>query len=139
MSLTFWTTLLMVTSATEAGHKFLEANCTHVLGPYWIMEGDVDFLRDSGVEFEHIDEGAVSSLGGLSQEELLTVCRQAYSFKIPTGLAIEEDEIRRVLDQQEEMALAAPNLCIKTVKRCYTRLRLAFSSALTITVPGGEK
>ena len=52
----------------------LEANCTHVKGPYWIYEGETDCLEADGVEFEVVGEGAVGSLGGISQAELVSVC-----------------------------------------------------------------
>jgi hypothetical protein len=56
----FWTTLIKVTvKPTGRAAESLEANCTHVTGNYWIMEGETDSLRDDGLKFKEIAEGAV--------------------------------------------------------------------------------
>lgn len=79
----FWTTLIKVTKKAEGeALKSLEGNCTHVTGDYWIMEGDVDCLRDDGVQLEELAEGAVGSLGGLSEKELKDVCLDSYGIKL---------------------------------------------------------
>ena len=80
----FWTTLIQVTGApTIASRDALRKNCTHVAGPYWIMEGDVDYLRDEGVHLLELAEGAVSSLGDLSPAELKQVCLRSFRVWIP--------------------------------------------------------
>lgn len=79
----FWTTLIKVTEELNAkALESLEANCTHVVGDYWIMEGDVDVLRDDGVVCDEIAEGVVGSLGGLSVKQLKTVCLESYGVKL---------------------------------------------------------
>lgn len=75
----FWTTLIQVTERpTLESMRSLEANCTHVTEDYWIMEGDVDSLRDDGVECREIAEGAVGCLGDLGEAELKEVCLNCY-------------------------------------------------------------
>ncbi len=75
----FWTTLVEVTeNPTGRALESLQINCTHVTGDYWIMEGEVDCLRDDGVKLKEIAEGAVGALGGLSEKELKKVCLLAY-------------------------------------------------------------
>lgn len=88
----FWTTLIKVLDAPDTLAPFsyssttakqsLEANCTHVTGPYWIMEGDVDALRDDGVKLDEIAEGAVGALGDLTEKELKQVCLDSYGVKL---------------------------------------------------------
>ena len=71
----FWVSLIKVSNGNNPAAKAaLEANCTHVKGPYWIFEGETYCLEGDGVNFEVIGEGAVGSLGGLSQSELVGVC-----------------------------------------------------------------
>lgn len=58
----FWTTLIKVTEkTTDKALKALQDNCTYVCGDYWIMEGDVDVLRDDGVLLEEVAEGEPSA------------------------------------------------------------------------------
>jgi hypothetical protein len=78
----FWTTLLCVDNPDAQGTKALQENCTHVLGPWWIMEGETDYLRDEGVRFEEIAEGAVGALGGLSLQELLKIVKDSYGIAL---------------------------------------------------------
>ena len=79
----FWTTLIKTTQPPKgAALKSLEDNCTHVSGDYWIMEGDVDCLRDDGVKLVEIAEGAVDALGDLTETELIEVCWDAYGYQI---------------------------------------------------------
>jgi hypothetical protein len=80
----FWTTLIREKKPRHS-HKALaslEANCTHVTGDYWIMEGDVETLRDEGVRFEEVAQGAVQSLGDLTEDELKEICLDAYGVKL---------------------------------------------------------
>lgn len=77
METEFWTTLLKVEPRSEKAQALI-ANCTHVTGPYWIMEGDTDYLRAEGIRFDVIAEGAVGCLGGLSESELIQVCSDSY-------------------------------------------------------------
>lgn len=88
----FWTTLIKVTKADNTvapnaykgttARKSLETNCTHVTGDYWIMEGETDALRDDGIEFKEIAEGAVGNLGDLTEKELIQVCLDSYGVKL---------------------------------------------------------
>lgn len=79
----FWTTLIRVTEELNArALKSLEANCTHVAGDYWIMEGDVDVLRYDGVVCDEVAEGAVGSLGGLTERQLRQVCLDSYGINL---------------------------------------------------------
>jgi len=79
----FWTTLIKVNGKqSEDAQKSLKINCTHVTDDYYIMEGDVDCLRDDGVSLHEIAEGAVPSLGGLSENELITLCSEVYGVDI---------------------------------------------------------
>lgn len=66
----------------EASLISLGANCTHVDDNYWIMEGDIELLKDEGLKFDVVGEGAVSCLGGLSREELKKICYEDLGCKI---------------------------------------------------------
>ncbi len=82
MIVEFWTTLIKVARKPkdpEARRKF-DVNLTHVTGPYYIMEGDLDALREDcpGIAFRKIEQGAVGALGGLSETELKAVCLESY-------------------------------------------------------------
>lgn len=80
----FWTTLVKITRRpTSEQLQTLEANCTHVKGPFWIMEGDVDYLRDEGIRLREVAEGAVGALGGLNMAQLCQVCSKSYGVFIP--------------------------------------------------------
>ena len=80
----FWTTLIRVIDASTAqAIQSLKENCTHVTGGYWIMEGDVDCLRDDGVVLHEVAEGAVGALGDLTEAELIKVCLDCYGYTIP--------------------------------------------------------
>lgn len=79
----FWTTLIKITAKLKKKSlESLQANCTHVAGCYWIMEGDTDVLRDYGVIFEEIAEGAVGPLDGLTTKQLKQVCLDSYEVTI---------------------------------------------------------
>lgn len=79
----FWTTLIKVTRAsTPEAKASLAANCTPVIGPYWIMEGDVDALRADGVRCREVAEGAVGCLGDLTQQQLIEVCLWSYGVSL---------------------------------------------------------
>jgi hypothetical protein len=80
----FWTTLIKVTREPLAEQRrALGANCTHVAGPYWIMEGETDYLRDEGIRFREVAEGEVGALGDLSEGELRQVCLDSYGVELP--------------------------------------------------------
>ena len=82
----FWVSLLKVSNGNNPAVKAaLEANCTHVKGPYWIFEGETECLEDDGVAFEVVGEGAVGSLGGLSQPELVAVCLDDLGVDLSAG------------------------------------------------------
>lgn len=79
----FWTTLIRVTKVIDNdGQQALSENCTHVVGPFWIMEGDTDYLHEEGVRFEEVAEGAVPGLGDRTYPELLTICKQSYGIDL---------------------------------------------------------
>lgn len=79
----FWTTLIRVTRRpTPEQLDKLQANCTHITGPWWIMEGDTNYLRGEGIRLREIQEGAVGALGGLSTTELKQVCRDSYGVQL---------------------------------------------------------
>lgn len=80
--LRFWTTLLRLSSSNKSVLAVLQANCMHVIGPYWIMEGDTDYLRDEGVRFTEVAEGAVPTLGGRSVAELCQICRDSFDVDV---------------------------------------------------------
>ena len=75
----FWASLIKVPEMTDWERKRCEESCTHVVGDYWIMEGDTDSLfmnpedpwRPPARTPEVVAEGYVTSLGGLSQEMLI--------------------------------------------------------------------
>ena len=84
----FWVSLIKVSNGNNPAAKAaLEANCTHVKGPYWIFEGETYCLEGDGVNFEVIGEGAVGSLGGISQAELVAVCLNDFGVDLS---AVEE-------------------------------------------------
>ena len=76
----FWTTLLRVNNPSEIALIELKDNGTHVTGPYWIIEGETDYLRDVGVT--EVAEGSVPALGGLSVEELCEICRTSFEVEV---------------------------------------------------------
>lgn len=76
--LQFEATLIRVRSSSPEGIVKLRKNCTHVSGIYWIMEGDVDILRDAGVKLREVAQGVVGALGGLSEAELKQVCKERF-------------------------------------------------------------
>lgn len=88
----FWTTLLCVEEPDAQGMKALRENCTHVLGPWWIMEGDTDYLREEGVRFEEVAEGAVGALGDLSTAQLVQVVKDSYGITLVTMDEPEPEE-----------------------------------------------
>lgn len=65
---------------TEDGIKALHDNCTHVAGDVWIYEGDKEALEDDGALFEIIDIGVVGCLGDLSEDELIQLCKNTFTF-----------------------------------------------------------
>jgi len=79
----FWTTLIRVNDVpTSQAYDFLKENCTFVTRDYWIMEGEVDCLRDEGVELDEIAEGAVGSLAELTEQQLIQVCLDSYGVRL---------------------------------------------------------
>lgn len=79
----FWTTLIKVTNVpNKTAQENLEINCTHVTGRYWIMEGDIDVLRDEGIKLTEIAEGAVGSLAKKSEAQLKKICLHSYGVKL---------------------------------------------------------
>jgi len=68
----FWTSLVK----TKDVNRFLQENCTHVTGEYWIFEGDNYLLEDELSEYEIVTEGGVPCLGGMSEKELIDGCAE---------------------------------------------------------------
>ena len=82
----FWVSLIKASNGNNPAAKaVLEDNCTHVKGPYWIYEGETEYLEADGVRFEVVGEGAVGCLGGLSQAELVTVCLNDLGVDLSAG------------------------------------------------------
>ena len=77
----FEASLIRVIDCTPEGKKDLEINCMHVKGPYWIFEGDIDFIGE-GIKLEIVEEGIVPSLGGLSERELIKVCKESFDVNV---------------------------------------------------------
>jgi hypothetical protein len=89
----FWTTLVEVTrEPTDAQLAALTANCTHVTGRYWIMEGDTDYLRDEGIRIREVAEGAVGALGDLTETGLVKVCLDSYGVRLGATNGARETE-----------------------------------------------
>lgn len=85
MTIEFWTTLIKVTRRpTPEQRSELEANCTHVTGPHWIMEGETDYLREQGIRFREVGQGAVGCLGDIKgdEEALKLVCLESYGVRL---------------------------------------------------------
>lgn len=80
----FWTSLIKTPDDSE----FLARNCTHVIGEYFIFEGDNELLGDELSVFELIAEGGVPSLGGLTTQQLINGCEDWYGTKFL--IAIEQ-------------------------------------------------
>ena len=82
LSIEFWTTLIKVARKPkdpEALRRF-HVNLTHVTGQYYVMEGDLDALREDcpGIAFRAIGEGAVGCLGDLTEDELKAICLDSF-------------------------------------------------------------
>lgn len=52
-------------------NSFLKENATHIVGPYWFYEGDLEFCDVKS--FEDLGQSVVPSLGGLSESELIAI------------------------------------------------------------------
>lgn len=73
----FLVSLINVKAANSPDAKAaLETAATHVQGPYWIVDGETESLVALGVEFEVVSDGYVGPLGGLSQSELIKICKE---------------------------------------------------------------
>ena len=55
----------------------LEGNCTYVKNNLWIFEGEPEFLD---AYFTVLSTGVVGSLGGLSEKELIDICKDTFEF-----------------------------------------------------------
>lgn len=55
----------------------LDANCTFIKNNIWIFEGDEVFLD---ARFTVLSGGVVGPLGGLSQEQLVGICKATFIF-----------------------------------------------------------
>lgn len=109
----FWTTLIKVHSSVE-GNTALDENCTHVIGPYYIMEGETEFLAEEGVKFDDVAEGAVGALGDRSTEELIAICLESYG--VDLGESMTHPLERRLKpdateDQQRDFYVGAYEAC----------------------------
>ena len=78
MSIEFWTSLIKTPEANE----FLNKNCTHVTGEYWIFEGENELLSDELDQFQIIAEGAVPCLGDFTEKELIAGCDEWFGIEI---------------------------------------------------------
>lgn len=67
---------------TNKALSSLKDNCTHIINSVWLMEGVQECLADDEVVYNFIETGIVPNLGGLTQEELLNVCDQAFLFDV---------------------------------------------------------
>lgn len=77
----FWVSLIK----TPDNNKFLEENCTHVVGGYWIYEGCNEVLGDELNSHEVIAEGAVPSLGGMTPKQLTEGCSTWFGVDVNEG------------------------------------------------------
>lgn len=86
----FWTTLIVADKKqlTATAQESLDGNCTYVANNYWIFEGDTDVLRDDGVQFKEVVEGAVPGLGGMSRDELVELTENVFGIKVNEGRAM---------------------------------------------------
>jgi hypothetical protein len=62
----------------------LEDNCTFVKNNIWIYEGE-EYALDT--RFSVLSDGIIGSLGGLSQDELIDICKSTFVFNASTTLA----------------------------------------------------
>ena len=70
----FYVSLVSVLNKGYSEDTF-NTNFIHVKDDFYIFEGDIEFVQDNdGVELVVVSEGAVPSLGGLSQKELIKIC-----------------------------------------------------------------
>lgn len=77
----FAVTLIQVVKFTKPdAEESLKANCTHVKNDVWIFEGDDWCLSEDGVNFNVLDTGIVGSLGGLTEAELIQICKESFTF-----------------------------------------------------------
>ena len=74
----FWVQLILAdkTQLPEQERE-LKANCTFIKNRLWIFEGDIDYL-DANVTV--LSDGAVGSLGGLSEKQLVGICKDTFVF-----------------------------------------------------------
>lgn len=62
--------------------KFLKANGTHVTRGYWIYEGCEELLADESKHAKFLANACVPSLGGLSEQELITIAKERFGFDL---------------------------------------------------------
>lgn len=80
MEFTFEVNLIRVSdSVLPEQVKELESNCTHVIGDYWIYEGDEAFLD---APFVVLKRGIVGPLGDLSEDKLRNIVEESFGIKI---------------------------------------------------------
>ena len=87
MEFEFLVNLIVINSPvnqTQKAIESIEANCTHIDNNVYLMEGDIESLKDDGVDFNVMEEGVVGPLGGLSTKELVKVCVDAFEIDIYT-------------------------------------------------------
>ena len=79
----FWTKLIVVAKEqTPEAVKSLKGNCTYVDNWCWIFEGEIGCLKDDGVKFNELSEGAVPCLGDLSREDLVELCEEVFGVNV---------------------------------------------------------
>jgi hypothetical protein len=65
----------------EQSHKanqFLSGNCKYIVNNHWFYEGELFCLDEAGVSYITLGEESVPSLGGLSESELIEVCKERF-------------------------------------------------------------
>ncbi len=78
----FWTSLVKTPDDSE----WLHANCTPVVGEYFIFEGDNDVLADELSTHKIIAEGGVPCLGDLTTQQLIDGCEEWYGTKFEISI-----------------------------------------------------
>lgn len=107
----FWTSLVK----TPDWNTFLEDNCTHVFGEYWIFEGLNEILGDELTKFEILAEGATPFLGGLSEIGLIQVCDECFGVVIDhksDSIAALKAKLRRIKFAATACSGAEPSLSV---------------------------
>lgn len=88
----FWVTLIRTTEKpTGRALQALKDNCTYVDEDFWIMEGDVDSLRDEGVKCMEMADGVVGSLGDMTKKQLRWECVGLLGYERAAKLGLNDE------------------------------------------------